>query len=124
MENRCMKTSYGIIWQILNVLDLSLDYDEVPENVLTAKKLGITQNRFEAYLKMLEDAGYVEGVEFEDFISEKEPVLNREKIRITLEGIEFLIENSAMSKIAAAAKEVGLVVAEAGVDLLAAKLGK
>lgn len=124
MENRYMKTSYGIIWQILNVLDLSLDYDEVPENVLTAKKLGITQNRFEAYLKMLEDAGYVEGVEFEDFISEKEPVLNREKIRITLEGIEFLIENSAMSKIAAAAKEVGLVVAEAGVDLLAAKLGK
>lgn len=119
-----MKTSYGIIWQILNVLDLSLDYDEVPENVLTAKKLGITQNRFEAYLKMLEDAGYVEGVEFEDFISEKEPVLNREKIRITLEGIEFLIENSVMSKIAAAAKEVGLVVAEAGVDLLAAKLGK
>ena len=122
-----MKTSYGIIWQILNVLDLSLDYDEVPENVLTAKKLGITQNRFEAYLKMLEDAGYIEGVEFEDFISEKEPVLNREKIRITLEGIEFLIENSensAMSKIAAAAKEVGLVVAEAGVDLLAAKLGK
>jgi DNA-binding transcriptional ArsR family regulator len=124
MENRYMKTSYGIIWQILNVLDLSLDYDEVPENVLTAKKLGITQNRFEAYLKMLEDAGYIEGVEFEDFISEKEPVLNREKIRITLEGIEFLIENSAMSKIAAAAKEVGLVVAEAGVDLLAAKLGK
>lgn len=61
-DKKDMKTTYGIIWQILNELDLALDLKEWnPQEELTAKKFKITENRFYRYIEMLQDAGYVKG---------------------------------------------------------------
>ncbi|MBR0487587.1 MAG: hypothetical protein IJJ70_07810 [Treponema sp.] len=120
-DYKTMNTSYGIIWQILNCLDLALDYPEVPADTLTAKRFKITENRFNNYLIMLENTGYIEGVEIIETI-DGNTELDISEIKITLEGIQFLIENSVMNKIASCAKTVGLKVAEAGVTLLAEKL--
>lgn len=112
-----MNSTYGIIWKILNILDLALDLKEVPLEQLTAKRFKISENRFNNYLVMLNDAGYIEGVKVIDNLTDDFEI-DISEIKITLEGIEFLIENSTMNKIATAAKEVGLIVAEAGITAL------
>ncbi|MBQ1628001.1 MAG: hypothetical protein II098_02440 [Treponema sp.] len=112
-----MNTTYGIIWKILNTLDLALDLECVPPEELSAKKFKITENRFQNYLLMLQNAGYVDGVECSEYI-DGSINFDISNIKITLEGIQFLIENSMMNKIAVAAKEIGLNVAEAGITAL------
>lgn len=125
---REMKTTYGVIWHILNELDVALDVDGYkPAKELTAEKFGITENRFGHYLLMLQKAGYVDGVRTAKDITGKLN-LDYSEIEITLDGIQFLLENSVMRKIAAAAERMGLIVAEAGVGAagaaVAARLGK
>lgn len=99
-DKKAMKTTYGIIWQILNALDLSLDLNGWnPQEELTAKRFKITENRFYKYIEMLQNAGYVEGADIrEDLAGEKDFDLT--DLTITLEGIQFLLENSTMHKIA------------------------
>lgn len=111
-----MKTSYSIIWKILNILDLYLDFEKPPLAELKAENFKISETRFRNYLLMLQNAGYIEGVFYgKKFIHEK-PEVDVSEIKITLKGIEFLIENSMMNKIAKTAKDAGMIVAEAGID--------
>ena len=123
-EKKEMKTTYGIIWQILNTLDLSLDVNGWnPQEELTAKRFKITENRFYKYIEMLQDAGYIEGVDIrEDLAGEKD--IDLTDVAITLEGIQFLLENSTMHKIAEFAEKIGLTVAESGGNFLFSKLSK
>lgn len=123
-ENKTMKTSYGIIWKILNELDLALDLpDYSAVSQLTAEKFKITENRFCNYLAMLQNAGYVDGVKVTEYITGEQAV-DYSEIKITLEGIQFLLENSIMQKVASAAGQLGLTVAEAGTGFLMDKLAK
>lgn len=123
-DKKDMKTTYGIIWQILNQLDLSLDLNGWnPQEELTAKKFGITENRFFRYIEMMQDAGYVEGADIrEDLTGEKD--IDITELTITLDGIQFLLENSAMHKIAEFAEKIGLTVAESGGNFLLSRLSK
>lgn len=120
-DTKSMNTTYGIIWKILNTLDLALDLEKPPLEQLTAKRFKISENRFNHYLVMLQEADYVDGVEVVANLAD-EFEIDYSDIRITLEGIEFLIENSTMNKIATAAKEIGLTVAEAGITSLVDKI--
>lgn len=121
-DNKTMKTSYGIIWKILNELDLALDLPGYnAQEQLTFGKFKITENRFCNYLAMLQNAGYVDGVKISEDITGEQNI-EYSKIKITLEGIQFLIENSAMQKVAQAAGKLGLTVAEAGTGFLMNKL--
>lgn len=118
IDNKIMKTSYGIIWKILNTLDLALDLSNFnAEEQLNAKRFKITENRFLNYLAMLQNAGYVEGVKENDFIGEESFSLDYSEIRITLEGIQFLLENSTMQRIANVAEKIGISVAESLADV-------
>lgn len=123
-DKKDMKTTYGIIWQILNELDLALDLKEWnPQEELTAKKFKITENRFYRYIEMLQDTGYVKGVVIrEDLTGGKD--IDLTDVAITLEGIQFLLENSTMHKIAELAEKIGLTVAESGGNFLLSKLSK
>lgn len=121
-DNKDMKTSYGIIWKILNELDLALDLKNYnAEEQLTFRKFNITENRFCNYLAMLQNAGYVDGVKIIDDITGEQSV-DYSEIKITLEGIQFLLENSTMQRIANVAEEIGLTVAESGTGFLLSKL--
>jgi hypothetical protein len=121
-DNFLMKTTYGIIWKILNILDLSLDLSDFDtEKELNPKHLGITENRFFRYIEMLQNAGYIDGVKIEEYLTgEKEFDLS--EITITLNGIQFLLENSTMRKMANIAEKLGLIVAENGTGFLMNKL--
>ncbi len=123
-DKKDMKTTYGIIWQILNELDLALDLKEWnPQEELTAKKFKITENRFYRYIEMLQDAGYVKGAVIrEDLTGGKD--IDLTDLTISLDGIQFLLENSTMHKIAEFAEKIGLTVAESGGNFLLSKLSK
>lgn len=123
-DKKDMKTTYGIIWQILNQLDLALDLNGWnPQDELTAKKFGITENRFYRYIEMLQDAGYIEGADIrEDLAGDKD--IDITGLAITLDGIQFLLENSAMHRIAEFAGKIGLTVAESGGNFLLSRLSK
>lgn len=123
-DNKDMKTTYGIIWRILNELDLALDLpDYCARKELTPQKFRITENRFCNYLSMLQSAGYVGGVRVTEDITGEQSV-DYSGIRITLEGIQFLLENSTMRKLADVAEKIGLKVAEAGTDFLLDRIAK
>ena len=74
-------------------------------------------------LEMLQDAGYVKGAVIrEDLTGGKD--IDLTDLTISLDGIQFLLENSTMHKIAEFAEKIGLTVAESGGNFLLSKLSK
>lgn len=121
-ENKTMHTTYGIIWKILNSLDLALDLKDgiVPEEQFNAEFFKISETRFLNYLIMLNDAGYIQNLEVKEFLTKT--TIDYSKVKITLEGIRFLVENSTMQKMADIASKIGMRVAENGGAFLFEKL--
>ena len=121
-ESKDMRTTYGIIWKILNTLDLALDLKDgiVPEGQFNADFFKISETRFLNYLIMLNDAGYIQNLEVKEFLTET--TIDYSKVKITLEGIRFLVENSTMQKMADIASKIGMRVAENGGAFLFEKL--
>lgn len=121
-ESKDMRTTYGIIWKILNTLDLALDLKDgiVPEDQFSADFFKISETRFLNYLIMLNNAGYIQNLEVKEFLTET--TIDYSKVKITLEGIRFLVENSTMQKMADIASKIGMRVAENGGAFLFEKL--
>ena len=89
--------NFTVIYKILSALEQSMDHDGLDERVISADKLGISENRRIAILKMLADSGYVEGVHIRVSVDGIIAVgMNRP--RITLRGLEYLEENSLMKR--------------------------
>lgn len=95
--------NFKVIYKILKLLEVAMDYDEFDRSQLTAEYLGISKNRLNAILIMLQEEGYVHGV------------MNAQGLRgvklsrnfgITLKGLEYLEENSTMKKAAALIKGI------------------
>lgn len=89
--------NFKTIFKILSILESSLDYDKVDLTRISAESLGVSGNRRNAILKMLNDCGYVEGV-FVRTYTDGEICIDSTNIQITLAGLEYLAENSLMKK--------------------------
>ena len=116
-DNNFMIGSFKIIFRILNILDFALDkknYDLSKE--LSPEHLKISENRFNHYLAMLYNAGYIEGVEINDYIDGSIRV-DISEISITLEGLQYLAENSLMMKAAKTLSSLGVKVAELSIGI-------
>ena len=74
-----------------------MDADEFDAAAVSAKRVGITENRWAALLKMLADSGYIEGVQIYQ-PADGGIIVNFIHPRITLKGLEYLEENSMMKK--------------------------
>ena len=112
-DNISMASSMGIVFRILNRLDLMLDMDEADTEQVSAKSLGISENRWEHYIKMLYEAEYIDGVDIRETI-DGETNTDISDIGITLKGLQYLAENSAMMRLRNAAKSLGMKIVEAG----------
>lgn len=85
-----------------------MDFDEFDRTSISADVLGISQNRWEALLIMLQDEGYIEGVSY--LRSSNMRGVKLINIKITLKGLEYLEENSFMKKASNLAKGIsGLI---------------
>lgn len=89
--------NFKIIYKILSVLEKSMDLENVDIERISSNNLGISQQRWNKYMEMLLDAGYIKGVTIQKYVT-GETNVDAEDIRITLKGLEYLSENSIMQK--------------------------
>ena len=97
--------NFKIIYKILAVLEKSMDLENVDIERISSNNLGISQQRWNKYMEMLLDAGYIKGVTIQKYVT-GETNVDAEDIRITLKGLEYLSENSIMQKMYKAAKGI------------------
>lgn len=97
--------NFKIIYKILSVLEKSMDLENVDIERISSNNLGISQQRWNKYMEMLLDAGYIKGVTIQKYVT-GETNVDAEDIRITLKDLEYLSENSIMQKMYKAAKGI------------------
>ena len=97
--------NFKIIYKILSVLEKSMDLENVDIERISSNNLGISQQRWNKYMEMLLDAGYIKGVTIQKYVT-GETNVDAEDIRITLKGLAYLSENSIMQKMYKAAKGI------------------
>ena len=95
----CFKVIYAMLAAFEAALDEQLDKEK-----LSARYLGISEKRRTMLLLMLQDEGYLKGVqEFKTpFVHE----VNIDNARITIKGLDYLENNSNMQRAYRALKEL------------------
>lgn len=86
-----------------------MDLPQANVEMFTANVLGVSQERWNKYIEMMFDCGYIKGVNIQKYIN-GETVIDCEDIQITLKGLEYLQENSLMQKAYRAIKGVSDIV--------------
>lgn len=90
--------NFRIIFILLSTLEKAMDYPSFDVSQISAKRLGISEERWARYIEMLSDEGYIKGVNIQGFLDGGMGV-NVDSIRITLKGLEYLEENTIMKQI-------------------------
>lgn len=85
------------IYKILVEFEKQLDNEDFDVTLLKWEKWKLSETRFYNYLQMLSEAGYITGVKIAD--GPNGLYMTYSKPKITLRGIEYLVENSAMQKV-------------------------
>ena len=100
--------NFQVIYKILRLLDKNKGREDFDYALISAKAMGITHERWEQLCIMLQKNNLVRGLVYDQTMSDKFPHLV-EPIRptITLKGMEYLNENSLMSKAKEALRMVG-----------------
>ena len=101
--------NFKAVYKILSTLEKSMDYPEFDMDRISANTLGISQERWNRYIEMMVDVGYLKGVEITECIDGERRVEDC-GIRITLKGLEYLQENSIMQKMYKTAKGIKEIV--------------
>ena len=101
--------NFKAVYKILSTLEKSMDYPEFDMDRISANTLGISQERWNRYIEMMVDVGYIKGVEITEYIDGERRVEDF-GIRITLKGLEYLQENSIMQKMYKTAKGIKEIV--------------
>ena len=100
-----MDENFKCIYKILKTLEAALDYPDFDFTDISHTSLEVSKQRYDAYIEMLSDAGYIKGVKIrEDVGGERKIDISR--IAITLKGLEYLSENSIMQRMYKAAKGI------------------
>ncbi len=97
--------NFKTIYRILRYLEKAMDYDEADLDFISAKSLNISERRWVMIMEMLAKEGYVDGIQVKRAV-DGDVALSVSGLRITLRGLEYLKENSAMKKAADAAKGI------------------
>lgn len=86
-----------VIYKILTEFEKQLDNEEADSKLLDYKTWKISETRFFNYMQILSDAGLIQGVTVEDVPNGMYMTVRKPKI--TLRGIEYLVENGAMQTV-------------------------
>lgn len=101
--------NFKAVYKILSTLEKAMDYPEFDINLISAEKLGISQERWCRYIEMMADTGYIKGVEmYMDITGELN--VEAKEMRITLKGLEYLQENTIMQRMYQMAKGIKEVI--------------
>jgi hypothetical protein len=97
--------NFKVIYKILRYLESLMDCEEFDRSQFTETRFGVSQERWALLLEMLTDEGYIKGLTLQR-AADGHVMLSFTQVRLTLAGMTYLQENSAMRKLASAAKGV------------------
>lgn len=103
--------NFKAIYKILKELEKHMGDDSFSPSCISAEKLKLPYGKWEQLLILLQDDGYIKGL-MVDRTTESplrhivEPIFPQ----ITIKGLEYLSENSLMSKAREALKMVGEII--------------
>ncbi|UMZ73548.1 YjcQ family protein [Natranaerofaba carboxydovora] len=98
------KQTMEIIFKILEKLEEAMDKDHFDwKNEISHEAIGITKNRWILIIDMMNNNGLIEGLSINRGAQGDITIVTAQP-RITLKGINFLIENSQTAKVIEAAK--------------------
>lgn len=97
--------NFKIIYRILSELEKSMDMKKCNLDRISYEQFGITEERWNRYIEMLVNEKYIKGVTITENIF-GDTIVNCDKIKLTLKGLEYLHENSTMKKTANAIKGI------------------
>ena len=86
-----------------------MDLEKFNPDSISPEALKISDERWNKYMEMLLDAGYIKGVKIQKYVAGGTSV-DIDDIRITLKGLEYLSENSIMQRLYKAAKGITVLV--------------
>lgn len=93
--------NFAIIYKILKALEKAMDTEEFDMSMISCDRLGVAYPRWEKIMIMLVKAGYLEGVAFDQCMSDYSPKIQKPiQPVITLKGLEYLADNTLMKKAA------------------------
>lgn len=91
--------NFKIIYKILRFLEGSLDFEQTDVAAISYQRLGISKERWEQFLIMLQDSGYITGIVTAQSLAEdKRHIAEPIQPVITLKGLEYLVENTLLKK--------------------------
>lgn len=103
--------NFKIIYKILAYLEKNMGNEKISISTISAEKLGISFEKWEQLLILLQENGYIKGLIIAKDLDRiyghiAEPI----KPQITLKGLEYLAENSFMAKAKNALKMIGEII--------------
>ena len=110
-----MRPLFSVMTKILSYIERQMDETSFDSENFKGEYFGVSDNKFARIVAALSDAGYISGVEvidygepdaMEDAGSYTRFALKLDNPCITIDGIRFMAENSAVSKILRAAKSI------------------
>lgn len=105
-----MNQNFKTIYKILKMLEDNMDNENFDVNLISHQHLGITEMRWNLIIQMLIENYYIAGLKEIRTFGSKYPEFTDTGIRITLQGLHYLEENSMMSKVRKALKGVKDIV--------------
>ena len=93
-----MIDQFKAIYKILSAFEKSLDLEEFNPECVSPEVLGVSRERWEKYIQMLSEKGYISGVEITKYVTGSTRI-NLKNACLTLDGLAYLAENSIMQKI-------------------------
>lgn len=91
--------NFKIIYKILKHLESMMDCELTDISAISHERLGITRERWEQILILLQKEGYIDGIVSAKTLSDDKPhIVESIKPIITLRGLEYLAENSLLKK--------------------------
>lgn len=94
-----------IIYRILKTLEAAMDSEEFDRRAISAETLRISEQRLLSLLRMLVEAGMIEGLAI-DIDAAGNFMVSESRPRLTLKGLEYLNENSLMQRAMKMAKGI------------------
>lgn len=99
------------IYRILAALAKYAGREDFDNRLISAEKLKLSYAEWEQLMILLQKKGYVEGVLYTQTLSDRFPkITDISRVSITLDGIEYVEENSTMKKIGEALKMAGEIL--------------
>ena len=100
---------FKVIYRILFAFEKNLDFEEFNPECTSPEVLGISRERWEKYIQMLSEKGYISGVGITTYIAGGKRI-DLKDARLTLDGLVYLVENSIMQKMYRTAMEIKNIV--------------